>query len=226
MKTIKKVCIPVLLLLFGYSQNYAQQTLETFDKISAIGDVEVILTQGETESIELEVEGMSKEDVSVEVEGGALKIRILKALLYKDVEATAYVTYTNLRAIRASAGARIECKSVVEGDQIEFRASSGSWINAEVKANVVETVSTEGGILRLNGSATSQNTTVSTGGQCECEEMETKRAYIKANTGGLARIFVTESLEANANTGGSVRYRGEPQKIETKELISGGVEKL
>ena len=36
---------------------------------------------------------------------------------------------------------------------------------------------------------------------------------VKANTGGSARVMTTKSIDARANTGGSITYKGDPKKV-------------
>ena len=227
MKTIRKVAyLGLFLSLFFSNQIFAQRSLDAFDQVRATGNIEVFVQQGESESIRIEAQGIDKEDVSVKVKSGTLRLKLVKSLFYKNVKVKAYVTYRQLRGLRASAGATIEANGVIEGDKVELRAGSGSWILADLKTNTVEATATEGGILKLRGTSATQKTSVATGGQCDCEKLETQRAYVKANTGGQAKVFVSEFLEASANTGGGVKYAGNPRSIETKELMSGGVEKM
>ena len=84
----------------------------------------------------------------------------------------------------------------------------------------------DGASLFLRGNAESEKISVATGGQCDCEKLKTERAYVRANTGGQATVYVTETLEASANTGGGIKYAGNPRSTEIKELMSGGVEKI
>ena len=227
MKIIRRITILVLLSSFFLPFDMiAQYQLDPFDQIRVTGNIEVFVQQGKSESIRIEAQGIDEDEVSVKVKSGTLRLKLVKSLFYKNVKVKAYVTYRQLRGLRASAGATIEANGVIEGDKVELRAGSGSWILADLKTNTIEATATEGGILKLKGTSATQNTSVATGGQCDCEKLETQRAYVKANTGGQAKVYVSEFLEASANTGGGVKYAGNPRSIETKELMSGRVEKM
>ena len=227
MKTIRKVAyLGLSLSLFFSNQISAQHSLNAFDQVRATGNIEVFVQQGESESIRIEAQGIDEEDVSVKVKSGTLRLKLVKSLFYKNVKVKAYGTYRQLRGLRASAGATIESQNPIKADKLELRAGSGSWIIAELETSTIEATATEGGLLKLRGNSATQNISVATGAQCDCEKLATQRAYIKANTGGIVKIFVSEYLEASANTGGSIKYAGNPNSIEIRELMSGGVEKM
>jgi hypothetical protein len=56
--------------------------------------------------------------------------------------------------------------------------------------------------------------------------LKTKEAYIKANTGALVQVWVTEKLDASAGSGASVEYAGTPAQKDIKQTFGGKVEKM
>lgn len=200
--------------------------LDEFDVVAVAGDISVLLQPGDELRAKVEAEGIPDDKVVVRVDRGTLKIRLLDALLYKDEEATVYVTYKQLREVRGSAGAYVKGGAVIEADQFEARASSGAEVELEVKANKIKGYATEGGQLTLEGETDAQNISVNTGGQYWGLGLECNRTYVRAGTGGEAEVVANELLDAAANTGGTVEYRGEPEEKNTRVIIAGKVRKI
>lgn len=64
---------------------------------------------------------------------------------------------------------------------------------------------------------------VATGGTLSAYKLEADNTIVKANTGGNAKVMAVESIDARANTGGSIIYKGDPKKVQRKDGLSGSV---
>ena len=128
--------------------------------------------------------------------------------------------------MKSSAGATVRTAGVLSGDELNLRASSGGELYAEVEASAIEASASEGGVLNVSGQTEDQEVTVSTGGTYEGLELQCMRTYVKSNTGGMAEVVANKRLDANANTGGSIEYTGDPEIKNIRSLISGGIRKL
>lgn len=214
--------------LLPASPLWAQRTLslEPFDEVSVTGNVEVTLAESDEEAATLTVKNIPEEKVSIKVKRGVLKINVLESMFYKNEQIEVYVTYRTLRAIRGDAGARIENESVLEGDELLARAGSGSEMDLLVQLSSLEAGASEGGVLRISGETERQEITAATGGRYEAFELDSRRTYAKANTGGEAEVVALEYLEASANTGGTVYYKGNPEEANMKTALSGNVKKM
>lgn len=226
MKNIVQVLLILLFLaLIFMGKAVAQKTIETedFDQLFVTGNIEVMLTKGAENKVDLYVDGMPYDKVSVTVQRGILRLRTLESWMYRDEVIRVYLTYKELNAIRANAGAIVENEELIEADQFEVRASSGAQVELSIKANSIEGGASEGGILELEGSAEKQDMQISTGAQYNGFRLDVKKTYIRTNTGGHADVVALELLEASANTGGSVTFKGDPETKHIKTVIAGEV---
>ena len=229
MKTIWKVGLIALFFLFiwlGEAHAQDERLLDAFDAINIMGNVEVVLQQGDEESASISAQGMSEDDVSVFVKKGTLKIQLLNSIFYKDEEVKVYVTFKNLRHLKATAGAQVKTSDAIEGDQLTVKAGSGARVELMVKLNSFDATAVEGGILTVMGATDSQSASAATGGEYDGTALDCKSTYVKANTGGVAEVNAFERLEASANTGGRIIYAGNPAQKTTKTLMSGTIRKV
>lgn len=225
MQKVKLIFIAAL--VFG-SNLYAQsvRSLDRFEEVNVTGNIEVLLAVGDDEAASLETENIPEDKVTIKVSQGVLKIRVFDSVFYKDEQIKVFVTYRTLRAVRGDAGAIIRNRSVIEGEELLVRAGSGARIELRVALRALDAGASEGGRLVLEGETERQEATASTGGIYDGLELACRRSYIKANTGGQADVTAQDVLEATANTGGRIRYHGEPEATSFKSVLSGTVEKL
>jgi hypothetical protein len=229
MKRILYVVSLLFLMLFSMINRLMAQkevSVDPFDEIAVAGNIHVYLEPGDKEKLVLYIEGIPESEVHVKVIQGALRISVLNSFVYKNEIIKAYVTYKQLRTIRSNAGASIESKAVLSGDKLDVHVGSGANLNLDVKANALDASAGEGGQLNLGGTVESLNVGVSTGGQCHCTNLEAKRAYVKAGTGGRAEVNAIDLLETSANLGGEIYYSVDPKEKRIKSFLGGNVQKM
>lgn len=205
--------------------SFGQRTIElgAFDGVYVTGNIEVLLEKGDENKVELYVDGMPYDKISVKIQREVLRLRVLESWLYRDEVIKAYVTYKSLDDIRANAGATIESEELIENDQMRLKATSGARIELSLRLESLEANASEGGVLELEGETEKQDIQVGTGGRYEGLSMDAKRTYVRTNTGGQAEVVALEILEAAANTGGAIRYKGDPETKNIKTVIAGEV---
>ncbi len=213
------------LSLPAYSQDKESRDLKNFDAVSVTGDLELVLKKGSQEHIEIFAEGIPADKLTVKVVRGELVLKLLNAVFYKDEHVKVTVTYNELREIRALAGASVRSEDVVKGDRLYIKAGSGANVSLDIKVSSLDANATEGGVLTLEGSTKTQDVTANTGGSYEGFGLDCKTTYARAGTGGVVEVMAEEELDASANTGGEIIYKGNPEKLQTQTLISGTIRK-
>ena len=180
-----------------------------------------------SDSVHLEVERGDDDDLRIDNDGSVLRIKRKK--LYniesydKDEAIKVRISYTVLRRIKGSAGAEFYSKSPIEGDQLLIKLGSGAEGDLEVNLNKIEIYLGEGAQLEIEGQATDQESFVSTGAVLEGYRLKSENTYVKASTGGEAEVHATARLEANAHTGGDIKYKGDPDKVKVSDNLGGQV---
>lgn len=216
----------LLFLTFtALAQDKETRKLNSFDAISVTGDIEVVLEKGSQEKAEIFAEGIPADKITIRVVRGELVIKLLNSIFYKGEHVKVTVTYDELRDISAIAGATIRADQTIKGDRLNIKVGSGANIALDIKANRLDAHAGEGGVLELTGSADTQDVTANTGGSYEGFKLDCKTTYVRSGTGGVAEVVATEELDASANTGGEIIYKGEPEKLQTKTVISGTIRK-
>lgn len=201
--------------------------LRSFDGISVLGNIEVILEKGTEAKAEVTTEGFSEEDVSVFVKEGVLKLQMLKTIFKEDEEVTVKVTYSEpLDFIKVGAGSRLTARNPIEADKLELKAVSGAQLDLEVYARKVKIYAAEGGKVELSGKVEEQFATAITGGEYEGLDMECQHTEARVNTGGEMAVVALKTLDAKANTGGYIEYAGNPETRNSNSLFTGKIRRI
>ena len=228
MKNIWKIVLVAFFFLFIWlSDTKAQdeRQLSSFSAVTAMGNIEVILQQGDDETATVSAQNMSEDDVSVFVKKGVLKIQLLNSIFYKDEEVKVYVTFKEISYLKASAGAQVKSNAPIEVNELTVKAASGARVNLNVRLNSLDATAIEGGILTIMGSTEKQSASAATGAEYNGASLDCKSTIVKANTGGVAEVNAFQSLDASAHTGGKIIYAGNPGERSTKTRMSGSIRK-
>ena len=79
------------------------------------------------------------------------------------------------------------------------------------------------GDLTVSGTANSQKVGVSSAGSYYGYEMTSTSARVNVSSAGSAKVNVSEDIRASASSGGSVRYKGNPERRDTNSSSGGSV---
>jgi hypothetical protein len=188
-----------------YDNNAVKREIPAFKAIDAAAGVEVIIQQGSEAALAVSVSDPTMIDaIKTVVENDVLKIVVendWKVWKFpKNFKVKVYVSYTHLHSLKASSGASI--KGTVKAELLTLRANSGGAIYLD---GVVE---------KLDASANS-------GGIIKGYDLQSTYLVADVNSGGGVQVTVNKEIDAKANSGGFVTYKGEAV-IKNINVNSGG----
>jgi hypothetical protein len=195
--------------------NAEKRTLSgSFSAIHISDGIELFLTQGSSESVAVSASGNKYiERLKTEVSGGVLKIYYdNKTMVWNSNEKRklkAYVSFKNLEELKAGSGADVKCKSILQLDNLKMDFSSGSQFNGELDIKNLEAHQSSGSEINATGKAETLKTDLSSGAVFKGYDLSVNYCEAKASSGGEVRITVNKELAAKANSGGSIKYKGE-----------------
>jgi hypothetical protein len=200
------------------------RTIQNFNKLKVTKGINVTLIKGDEPSAEINIVNASPSDVIIENDQNELTIK-MKTRIYKDVSVQVYLTYTDIREISLGSGSSIDNQEVLEGKVLVLNAGLDSVIDLKMDVTSLE-ADVSAARITLEGYAKTLEAKATTGGKFQGQNFEVEKAYVTANTGGVATVKASELLDAKAGTGGTVEYLGEPKKLKSKETFGGKVVKI
>lgn len=204
------------------AQAQSQRTVQPFDEVVLSGRLVVELVPGEIHQVDILETDIPEDKINISFSGNSLRISTLNRIA-KDEEVRLRITYTKLRAIKAQAGVVLTHSGTLTADKLEVRAGSGAEVTIDIQVDALDAYAGEGAKLNLRGSARNQEVSTSSGAEYDSRDLESQRTFVRASAGGLATVSATEFLDASANTGGRILYRGNPTEKYTKSVLGGEI---
>ena len=213
--------VPIL----SYAQSRINRQLATFDKVIVAGDIKLELTQCGKEDATIVAKEVSADEVTTEITGRTLKIKLNAYKFANKGEAKVYLNFNKIREISVEAGAEANIRTPVKADFFKAEVSGGGNLGCVVDVNSLELRATQAANLSITGKAASLEAVANTGGEIKATELVCEDAVVKAHTGGSIALSVTKSIDATAGTGGKVHYKGDPMKESTTNSMGGTISK-
>ena len=191
-----------------------------FDKIDIQQGISLYLTQGNTTNLKVETDENIMDLLKTEVQNNALKIYFEKNV-YKAKARNVYLTTKTLSSIEASSGSSVKSGYTWQANQFKLQTSSGSSVRIKVNADNLTSSSSSGSTIRLYGKTNTFSAKASSGSSINATELNCNNVMAKASSGASISVNVSGRLTAEASSGGSVNYDGNPTEI-NKDTSSGG----
>jgi Putative auto-transporter adhesin, head GIN domain len=223
---MKKVLIAVFVGFAAFVQ--AQQTenrnVGSFKGVRVGEGIDVYLKKGDKEALKLEVSGVKFTDVVTEMSGEFLKIH-MKEGRYRDKTVKVYLTYVDVKKLSASSAANILADAPIKTKTLSLSASSAGTIDVQVEVDELEVSASSAGELELRGKTKTLDVDASSAGEIDAYDLTADEVTVDVSSGGEAKVNAVKEINAHASSGGSIRYKGNPEKSNTNSSSGGSVRK-
>ena len=218
---MKKSIIVVFVLIAQI--NFAQITtnLGDFDTVKVFDMLNVKLIPADENKII--ITGKRENEVEVLNKNGELKLRMPFPKLLSGDEIAIKLYFKTLESIEASEGTYISCDFIFKQTSLELNAKEGSEINISLDVEKVTSKANSGGIINVDGKATNQSCTITSGGTLIASELHTYQTTISVAAGGKAEIYATTLVDAKVKAGGFIYIFGKPKQINQETFLGGTI---
>lgn len=206
------------------AQTVEERNVDSFHEVRTGQAIDVYLKEGSKESVRVEARGISLSDVLTEVSGGRLKIH-LGSGRYNNHVVKVYVTYVKLDHISASSASSVYSEGTIKGDRLEVNVSSAADVEVAVDMNEITASVSSSGDLELKGKAKYLDISASSAGGVDAFDLEAESVKVRASSAGGAKVMAIKEIDARASSGGSIRYKGNPERSQTDSSSGGSVRK-
>ena len=197
---------------------------DSFNQIEVSRGLDVYLTQGSTESIEVEADENLQEIIITEVRNNVLEIYADENIRHSRSQKV-YVTFKSVNSISSSSGSDVYSTNTITADHLELRTSSGSDMELNIEADNVTCDSSSGSDLKLSGTTQKLYAEASSGSDISAGNLSAESSHVKASSGADITVNTTKELIAKASSGGDIKYYGSPEKISKSDGVSGSIRK-
>lgn len=214
MKRLVFLVVMVLAAANGFAQHkITSDMVDEFSEVSFSGNVKVELIKAEKNYMDIELINVA--DISKfkwTQNNGAINLTLRPS----SGEAVVKLYYSKpLTFINISAG-QLTAPQTMESDVIRITAGSGAKLKLDIRALDLELDASGNSAMVLTGSA--KYLTVRAGEKSKINAVELDAVAINADAsmGAEVHVKVDERLEANAKTGATIFYKGNPTIFKDK----------
>jgi hypothetical protein len=198
--------------------------IDDFTGVKACCSLTVELRQGNNYSVEVEAESNLQEYIRTERRGRTLEIGFKRNSNIKTTKPIlVYVTLPELEYAGASSSSKLVGKTSFRGDDLELDVSSSGSIYLDYSGDEVEADASSGGKIELSGSVAFMDCEASSGSKISAGDCKARRARADVSSGAGVTVHASEEVDAEASSGGSVRYLGNPNAVDTDTSSGGSV---
>ena len=219
----KKIILTLFLVVSVYlvnAQDNQRRTLTTspFIGVKVYSGLEVNLIASEVNKAV--VYGSQSDDVILGMKNGVLQLKIALGSLSDSLPTRVDLYHSKLlNEITATQRAKITSQVPLIQTSLNLKSSTAAVMDFEIYTYRLDAVATNGGRIELEGTVSSFNLNVNTGGSCEAEQLQTTQVQTKLIGGGYAYVTVSDLINAEVIAGSVLRVYGDPvKKVYQKKL--------
>ena len=219
----KKIILTLFLVVSVYlvnAQDNQRRTLTTspFIGVKVYSGLEVNLIASEVNKAV--VYGSQSDDVILGMKNGVLQLKIALGSLFDSLPTRVDLYHSKLlNEITATQQAKITSQVPLVQTSLNLKSSTAAVMDFEIYTDRLDAVATNGGRIELEGTVSSFNLNVNTGGSCEAEQLQTTQVQTKLIGGGYAYVTVSDLINAEVIAGSVLRVYGDPvKKVYQKKL--------
>ena len=235
----------------GYSQTFIpvkgsgpsiekEINISDFNAIDVSGGFDVILVQGNTESLTLTAQDNLFEYITTRVENGTLKI-YTHHNIWSTRPMKARISFKDIKGLKVSGGGDIYGETPINAEALEVSVSGGGDFKSEINSEQLKCHITGGGDAEISGKINYYNLSISGGGDLKSKvsageisfrmvgggdiylmnDAQASKGDIEINGGGdLDMKMNAERLKCSVFGGGDALISGQASEFELN--ISGG----
>jgi hypothetical protein len=199
-----------------------ERPVSSFDGINVSSGIDVFITQGDKETLEVIADDNLLEYILTDVTGGILKIHT-DVNIRKAESKEVHLVYKQIRSIKISSAGDVKGTNMMKAEDIEIHLSSAGDLILNVEAEHINCRISSSGDARLSGTAGELDAHLSSAGDLYAYDLIVRKAKVHVSSAGNARIHATEEVNLTASSAGDIYYEGNPQSVHTNTSSAGSI---
>jgi len=198
--------------------------LQEFSGVKVGSGIDVFLTQGTPQRVEVEADENLQDWIRTEVEGNVLHIfteRNIRLAKMKKVHITCQI----IDKIEVSSAGDVTSLTPFKTDKLDIDMSSAGDLKFEVEAREISISISSAGNVTIKGKTDTLKADLSSAGDLNAYDLEARVGEVSVSSAGSANVYVTEEATFRSSSAGDIDYKGEPRIKEIHTSSAGSVNK-
>jgi hypothetical protein len=197
--------------------------ISSFDAISVGGAFNVILTQGNIESLVVEADENLQPIIKTRVSGNTLRITT-EENIRNSKALNLYINFRELDDIDISGACNLEATNKLTFSKLNIDASGASEMDLDFSAESLTCDLSGASEIKLAGEVKDCKIESSGASEISAYDLVTENMELRASGASEAKLHATETLKVRGSGASSVRYMGNP-KVDSNVSGAGSVKK-
>ena len=205
----------------------SERNLSPFKNIKCAGSYEVEVTQGNTNSVNIETDENLQSYIITDINGDELNIHTQKDLsLHPSNKIKLYITMEKLEEFKLTGSGNISTTNkLTGGDHLNLEIAGSGNMHFDVNTPTVHSGISGTGDIYLTGETRDSKIEIAGSGNYHAEDLKAENATVKIAGSGDARVFADSTLNIDIAGVGNVYYKGNAQ-VSQNVAGSGKIKKL
>jgi len=199
--------------------------LKSFSEIVLKNNVEVFLSQGDVQLVEVKGQENIIALLNTEVGGDSWEIELDKCISTKEA-LEVHITVPNLDYIELNGSGSIRSRNNFKSELLSVFLNGSGDMDLDLQVKELETELNGSGDLQLKGATKQHDIILDGSGDINAEELNSDVVNIKVNGSGDVRVNVSYEINVDVNGSGDVYYKGQVKKISSDIDGSGNLHQL
>ncbi len=202
------------------------RTTADYEGIRCAGSMDFILVAGEEGKILIEAEENLLEYIITEVKNGDLVVKVekgvnLKPSWGKDIKIT--IPFREIDKVSLAGSGDLYNEDTINANNLSVSLAGSGDIVLDIRTGKVKGSIAGSGDLTLKGETEDLDASIAGSGDFHGFELESKNTEVSIAGSGDAKVVSRVSLKARVAGSGDIRYKGNPEREDTKVSGSGSI---
>ena len=207
----------------SFSQQNITMDVGDFNSLTIYDGIKVELKKSETNSVE--ITGNNSASTIVKNKNGSLKIRLNLEKKFSG-ETNVILNYKEISRVTSHEGAYVFSKDTITQHELNIKAHTGSKQDYIINTTFLNTTSSTGSSIVLNGSSKYHDVTAMSGSKVFAVSLLNEETTGTSSTGAVIDLAAVKEIEATVKAGGIINIHTKTEKIIKKVVFGGSVNLL
>jgi hypothetical protein len=202
-----------------------KRNVSQFNKITVANGLDCEVIQADNFEVTVEADDNLINGIKTQVENNTLVIYSEYNNYINVTSKKITVKLPKILSLESSSGSTLKSGSLLTGEDITLKSSSGSSMEVEVESDKITLETTSGSEQQITGKALKLYTASSSGSHIEANELIANEVYSQSSSGSSTTVNAVLLLDGKASSGSSITYVKTPKEVRVEESSGGSVSK-
>jgi hypothetical protein len=202
-----------------------KRNVSQFNKITVANGLDCEVIQADNFEVTVEADDNLINGIKTQVENNTLVIYSEYNNYINVTSKKITVKLPKILSLESSSGSTLKSGSLLTGEDITLKSSSGSSMEVEVESDKITLETTSGSEQQITGKALKLYTASSSGSHIEANELIVNEVYSQSTSGSSTTVNAVLLLDGKASSGSSITYVKTPKEVRVEESSGGSVSK-